>query len=314
MKKFLAIYNKVGGTQILKQYRRSGVLCFALRQTLSQGFSKKGLEIVRLSVNNKVLGKLRKKYRKTVAAFQQAHTPQEGENSGKIWVCWLQGMESAPKLVQSCFASLQKHLPHRQIVVLTQENYKNYVNFPAHIQEKIDNGTISKTHFSDLLRLELLIRYGGTWVDATVFCSGGNIPDYMLDSELFLYQTLKPGLDGHPTGISSWFMTARSNHPILMLTRHLLHTYWKKHKKMGDYFLLHDCFQLAIEAYPEYWNTVIPFSNSTPHILLLRMFETYDAQLWQAVTQMTPFHKLTYKFREEDTQKENTYYTHLIGG
>ena len=92
MKKFLAIYNKVGGTQILKQYRRSGVLCFALRQTLSQGFSKKGLEIVRLSVNNKVLGKLRKKYRKTVAAFQQAHTPQAGENSGKIWVCWLQAL------------------------------------------------------------------------------------------------------------------------------------------------------------------------------------------------------------------------------
>ena len=35
----------------------------------------------------------------------------------------------------------------------------------------IDSGQITKTHLSDLLRLELLIRYGGTWIDATVFCT-----------------------------------------------------------------------------------------------------------------------------------------------
>ena len=314
MKKFLAIYKKVGGKEILRQYRQNHVLCFALRQTLAQGFSKKGLEIVRLSVGNKVLGKLRKKYRKTIAAFQSQYTPAPRAQSNKVWVCWLQGMDTAPALVQKCYTSLQEHLSDREIILLTQENYRNYVNFPDHIQQKIDNGMISKTHFSDLLRLELLIHHGGTWVDATVFCSGGSIPGYMMDSDLFVYQALKPGLDGHPTCISSWFMTACTNHPILLLTRHLLYTYWEKHKKLKDYFLLHDCFQLSIEAYPQEWSKVIPVCNSTPHILLLRLFDAYDAQLWQATKTMTPFHKLTYKFTPEDTQKEGSYYAQLFGG
>ena len=312
MKKFLAIFKKVGGKEILRQYRQSHVLLYALVQTLLHGFSQKGLELVRLSVNRKILGKLRKKYRRTIAQFQNAYVQQPQAHSKKVFVCWLQGMQTAPALVRTCYESLQKHLRGREIILLTEENYRSYVNFPAHIQQKIDSGVISKTHFSDLLRLELLIRYGGTWVDATVFCSGGEIPGYMLDSDLFVYQTLKPGLDGHPTCISSWFMTACTNHPILLLTRHLLYTYWEKNKKMKDYFLLHDCFQLAIEAFPEAWSKVIPFCNSTPHILLLRLFTPYDATLWSAVQAMTPFHKLTYKFSQEDAQKENTYYAQLF--
>ena len=312
MKKFLAIFKKVGGKEILRQYLQSHVFLYAMVQTLLQGFSKKGLEIVRLSVNHKILGKLRKKYRKTIAHFQAAYVQQPQEHSNKVWVCWLQGMETAPALVRACYASLQKHLSDREIVLLTEENYRSYVNFPAHIQQKIDSGVISKTHFSDLLRLELLISYGGTWVDATVFCSGGQIPGYMLNSDLFVFQNLKPGLGGHATSISSWFMTACTNHPILLLTRHLLYEYWRKHNKLKDYFLLHDCFQLSVEAFPEQWHKVVPFSNSLPHILLLRLFEIYDEALWEAVQTMTPFHKLTYKFSASDPQIEGTYYKRLI--
>jgi hypothetical protein len=164
------------------------------------------------------------------------------------------------------------------------------------------------------LRLELLLNHGGTWIDATVFCSGGEIPAYMLDSDLFLFQTLKPGLDGHPTCISSWFMTACTNHPILALCRELLYRYWEKHNSMVDYFLIHDCFQLAIEKYPQLWQSVVPFPNSVPHILLLRLFEPYDSGLWDAVRQQTPFHKLTYKFKEYQPQKPDTYYRRLIAG
>lgn len=312
MKKFLALFNKVGGKEILKQYLRGHVLLFALTQTLLQGFSKKSLEIVRLSVNNKILSKLRKKYARFIGEFKSSYQPAERKRSNKVWVCWLQGMEQAPELVQACFASLKTHLKDREIVLLTEENYRDYVNFPVHIQKKIDSGIITRTHMSDLLRLELLLRYGGTWIDATVYCSGGEIPGYMLDSELFVFQNLKPGLDGHATSISSWFMTACANHPILELTRALLYRYWEKHNAMVDYFLIHDFFQLSIEAYPDEWNRVVPFSNAVPHILLLRMFESYTQELWTAVRKQTPFHKLTYKFAQTQPQLEGTYYRELF--
>ena len=312
MKKFLAIFNKVGGKEILRQYRQGHVLLFALTQTALQGFSRKSLEIVRLSVNNRVLRKLRKKYRKTIAQFQSEYQPQPRNRSDKVWVCWLQGMENAPELVQTCYQSLRENLTDRQIILLTEENYKDFVTFPDYIQEKIDSGVISKTHFSDLLRLELLIKYGGTWIDSTVYCSGNNIPAYMLDADLFMFQTLKPGLDGHSTCISNWFITACTNHPLLLLTQALLYEYWKRNNKVVDYYIFHDFFQFAIEAYPQEWNKVIPFSNATPHILLLRLFEPYHEQIWNATKEMTPFHKLTYKFKDTDTQLDGTYYSRLF--
>ena len=313
MKKFIVMFKKVGGWDVLKQYTRAHVLLYALVQTLLCGFSKKGLEIVRLAVNNRILSKLRKKNRKFIAQFKTNNPPLPRQHSNKVWVCWLQGIDKAPALVQKCYASLLAHLPNQEIILLTEENYRDYVTFPPHIQRKIDSGIITRTHLSDLLRLELLIHHGGTWVDATVFCTGGNIPNYMLDSDLFVFQTLKPGLDGHPTALSSWFMTACTNHPILLLCRALLYRYWEKHNAMVDYFLIHDFFQLAAEAYPEDWNKVTPFCNSIPHILLLRLFEQYDDATWNEIKQMSPFHKLTYKFSPEDTSIEGTYYSRLFG-
>lgn len=310
MKQFLAIFNKVGGMEILRQYWRGHVLLFALVQTVLLGFRKKSLEIVRLAVNNRVLCKLRKKNRKFVAAYEAPQLPCI--RSKKVWICWLQGMENAPELVQRCYRSLRENLPDRDIIVLTEENYKDYVNFPEHICRKIESGVITRTHFSDLLRLELLLNHGGTWIDATVFCSGGQIPGYMLDSDLFMFQKLKPGLDGSATCISSWFITACTNHPILALTRDLLYRYWEKHNSLVDYFLIHDCFQLAIEKYPQLWKAVVPFPNSVPHILLLRLFEPYDSDMWDAVRNQTPFHKLTYKFKAEQTHKPDTYYSRLF--
>ncbi len=314
MKKFIQLFNKVGGKEILRQYAQSHVLLYALIQTVLCGFSKKSLEIVRLAVNNRILCKLRRKNKQYIAQFKADWTPQPRQQSNKVWVCWLQGMENAPALVQRCYASLQENLPDRDIVLLTEDNYRDYVTFPAHIQQKIDSGIITRTHMSDLLRLELLLRFGGTWIDATVFCSGKDVPSYMLDSELFVFQILKPGLDGQAVAMSSWFMTACTNHPILALCRALLYRYWEKNSKMVDYFLLHDFFQLATEAFPKEWAKVIPFSNAMPHILLLRLFEPYCEQTWKAVQSMTPFHKLTYKFKEDDTQKDGTYYKQLFQG
>lgn len=313
MKQFIKIFNKVGGKEILRQYTQAHVLFFSFIITLLLGFSKKSLEIVRLAVGNKILLKIRKKYRPFIEKYKKENASSgERKTTKKVWICWLQGMDTAPLLVKKCYKSLKENLQDREIILLTEENYHDYIKFPCYIQEKIDKGIISRTHMSDLLRLELLITYGGTWIDATVFCSGNNIPEYMLESELFLFQDLKPGLDGHCTCISSWFITACTNHPILLLTRALLYEYWKTNTKMLDYFLIHDFFQLAIEAYPEEWDKVMPCSNSTTHILLLRLFEEYNEELWNELKKMMPFHKLSYKFDKEKEQIEKTYYKKII--
>ncbi|HBJ1651643.1 capsular polysaccharide synthesis protein [Clostridium botulinum] len=316
MKKFRNIFNKVNGREVLKQYKRAGVLGFALIETLMLGFSHKSLEIVRLAVNNRILSKLRKEYGEFINEYKKRNTEKifnlPRKKSNKVWVCWLQGMDYAPFIVKRCYDSLKLYLKDRNIVLITENNYRDYITFPSYIQDKIDNKVITKTHFSDLLRLELLIKYGGSWLDATILCTSDNIPNYILNSNLFVFQCLKPGKDGHCTSISSWLMTACTNNPILLLTRELLYDYWKKYNFMKDYFLIHNFFQLAIETYPEEWKKVIPFSNSVPHILLLNLFEKYDEQWLNCIKNMTPFHKLSYKFSEDKLEKKDTFYTELI--
>lgn len=314
--KFIKLFKKVHGIDVLKEYLHAHVLFPAMMNVLLNGTSKKSLEIVRLTTSNKIVSRLRKKYKNYITEYvskDKQNTCDNQRNNNKIWFCWLQGIDSAPYIVKKCYKSLKENITDRRIEVITSENYKKFVSFPDYIQLKIDNGTISKTHFSDLLRLELLVKYGGTWIDATVYCSGSNIPKYYLDSDLFLFQNLKPGLDGQATRISSWFITAKSNNKMLKLTRALLYEYWKKNSRLIDYFLFHDFFELAIEAYPDEWKKVIPIENGMPHILLLRLFSKYNAEIWNATKAEIPFHKLTYKFDENKTKLKGTYFSKIFG-
>lgn len=318
MTAFGKLFKKVNGKKVLLDYAQAHVLLHALIATAIEGTSKKSLEIVRESVSNKIVSRLRKQYAPFIEKFKNGDSERimlAKEHSNKVWVCWLQGMENAPTIVKKCYQSLQDNLVDREIILLTNDNYREWVTFPEHIQQKIDNGTITRTHMTDFLRLELLEHYGGTWIDATVFCSGKNIPEYIWNSDFFIYQIMKPGLDGHAQRTSSWLITACTNHPIVILVKELLYEYWKTNNKLVDYFLIHNFVELAIEAYPDEWMRVIPVSSSIPHILLLRLEEQYNEEVWKETKKMTPFHKLSWKFSEEQLQsmtQKGTYYNTLF--
>ena len=315
MDNFFDLFKRAGGKTLVRQYGRSGVLPYAAIQTAMNGFKLKDLEIVRLAVDNRIFKRLKRKYRKFIANFVQEHPAEncQQKHNPIIWTIWLQGMDEAPEVVQKCYASMCEHITDRPIVVITEDNFRDYVTFPDYIMEKYEKGIISKVHFADLLRIELLTQHGGTWLDGTVFCSDKPFQPYVLDSELFLYQALKPGLDGHCRNVSSWLMTAYSGNPVILLVRALLHEYWRTHKFAVDYFILHDFITMATEAYPQVWRKVVPVCNSTPHILLLRLFDEFDSNVWDGICKQTSFHKLSHKFTEEQAQRTNTYYTEVLG-
>lgn len=311
------IFQKQGGMKLIKQYARSGSLGTAVGEFVLLGKSRTALEILRLSTQLKVKQKLEKKYRWALEEFDRNYDQfLSHDNSNKVWVCWFQGMESAPALVQKCYESVRKNLTDREVILITSENMNQYVQFPEFIVEKWKTGVITHTHLTDLLRLELLIKYGGMWLDATVFCSEkrNGIPNYFFDSDLFFYQNLKPGRDGDAFYISSWLLSAKSNNKILMATRKLCYEYWKKNNSMDDYFLLHAFFSIVLDYYEEDWRAVIPRDNATPHILLLRLFDEYDENMWDSIMRQTSFHKLSYKICKEDLEKNNTYYKMIIEG
>lgn len=316
MSKIKQLFDKAGGWKTVANYTKAGVLPYMIAQVLLTGKSKTALELMRNGIQLKIKQKLWRQYidvlRDFDANYSRGKYPMHKSN--KVWVCWMQGMEQAPALVQCCFRSLKENLTDKEIVLLTEDNLDQYVKIPDFIMEKLHKGIITRTHFSDILRVELLIQNGGTWIDATVFCSGGDIPEYMMEDEFFLFQKMKPGSDGSTINMSSWFMSAWSNQKFLLATRELLYAYWRKNNRMIDYFLLHFFMMMVKDYYLDEWKQIIPYPNSLPHIAQLMQFEPFNQQKWDAVCKATPFHKLTYKVKEEDVHKEGTYFKYIMNG
>ena len=315
MSEVIRLLKKFGGISLLEQYIRTGVFPTAVAELILLGKRRTALEILRLTIQHKIRQKLERKYKKYLDEFDKKFDNSlRHVSSNKVWICWLQGIENAPLLVKSCFESVKKNLINKEIIIVTRENYKDFVEIPDYIIEKWEKGIITNTHFTDLLRLELLIKHGGVWIDSTVLCScpEDEIPNYFFDSELFFYQSLKPGRDGKSIYISSWYINAKTNNKILMATRMLCYIYWEKNNRMIDYFLLHHFFSIVLDRYNEEWSKIMPRDNSAPHLLLLRLFDSYDEIMWNSIKAQTPFHKLSYKFTQDETNKTDTYYKKII--
>lgn len=100
---------------------------------------------------------LRRKYMDRCSASPVWEKQPKAANNDTIWFCWLQGIEEAPLLVKRCLESLRKNIPDKKIIVIDGNNLGEYVNMPDYITDKWQRGIIGNAHFSDLLRLELLI-------------------------------------------------------------------------------------------------------------------------------------------------------------
>lgn len=305
------LFEKAGGKEILKQYLCTGMWWRGPLQIMASGWNIKGLEIFRHTANLRVYLYIKKRYWKEFDHIDSKIFKGKRESSNKVWVCWFQGIEQAPLLVRRCYEQMKRNLKNEEVVLITDENMDNYVQFPDYIMQKYRSGAITRTHLTDLLRLELLTRYGGTWIDSTVLCTG-ELPDYVTRPDLFFFRTLKPGLDGHSIGLSSWFMSAKSNNRLLVAVRELLYNYWRDNDRLIEYFLVHIFLQMAMEKYPEEIAAMPKHCNSTPHILQLQLFEPYNEFLFNDICAQTPIHKLSYKLNKEDMERKDTYFDVII--
>lgn len=227
--------------------------------------------------------------------------------SNKVWWCWLQGEENAPDICKANLNSLRKNLKDRDIIVITEDNYKEYIKLPGYITKKYENGLITRTHFSDILRLQLLVTHGGTWVDSSVLCTGYN--KEFFDKPLFVFQNFLK--EDKSIVLSNWFITSESNNPILSLTRDLVFEYWRKNNILINYYFFHIFFTIATEKYEKEWKNVHCFSNVPPHILQFEMLEQFDNDRWEEMRKISSIHKLTQKVAKEDI-KENCYFENII--
>lgn len=230
-----------------------------------------------------------------------------------IWLCWLQGIEQAPEIVQKCVASVKQYMPDYKVQVITSENIFEYVALPEQIVRKYQNGTINFTHFSDILRTALLVQHGGIWLDATVLLTGA-IPSQMTDSPLFFLQ--KSVLSTTPHAGSSWLLVAQKGNPVLQRVLDLLSVYWESENKLRDYFLFHLFLYLVLTKNlqgKEALNKIPYVPNVDAHTLQFSLFKDFSDAQWKQITFRSTIHKLTWKFNHnEPLEKPCTFYDYIL--
>ena len=82
-----------------------------------------------------------------------------------IWTFWDGGV---PPLVNDCIESWKKYNPEYEIILLNKENVEKYLPDPDLSNTKHVNEFIQR--YSDYVRVHILAKYGGIWLDSSVIC------------------------------------------------------------------------------------------------------------------------------------------------
>lgn len=232
-----------------------------------------------------------------------------------IWISWLQGVEAAPKIVKKCIASVKKNAGQHRVVIIDESNYSEYTNIPDYIIEKYKKGVISKTHFSDILRVNLLMLHGGLWIDATVFCTS------KISDELFrlpIYSCKKPGKSIEYISNYMWtsFILGGNDVFFYNLLNELLCSYWKNEDTMIDYLLIDYLIYLTAMNYKYVKDSIdnIPYNNTKMDDLVTIFNQEYDEEQFSKLMNSRDniFFKLSWKEQYIDYTKDgkltNYYY------
>lgn len=296
----------------MQAYYNKGLLSVAVWQFLLVLFRRKTLSQADSVLRQHVSPMLREEFFPVMRRLDKSYSAQNFSHSrsNKVWFFWMQGIEKAPDVVKACLKSLYINLTDRKIVVLESSNISDFVDLPDYINDKHEKGIISHTKFSDILRLELLIKYGGTWIDSTVFCSDSQYPREMMDSDLFVFQRFRKGTKTFG-GLSSWFITSCTNNIILLILRDMLYEYYKRYDCEVDYFIFHLFFCMIAEYHQKEIDNMPKYSYSYPLALGSRLAEQYDASWYEKLCSYTSFHKLTYRL-DRKALCHGTYYDVLI--
>ena len=299
---------------MIKAYIRLGVLLTFLKEVIKVIFSRRPLKTAYPGVSKKIEPILRKQYSPLLEQLSEKYNDMslEHRRNDTIYSSWMQGYGKAPLLVKMCLTSQRKYIKNKKFVLITSENQQDYITLPDYIEEKCRKGIIPYAVYTDLVRLELLIKYGGTWIDSTVLCIDGNYPKEMLNSDLFLFW-FKEEKNEKYKGFSSWFMSACSNNKMLLMARDLLYQYWRDYDCLIDYFVFHKFLWMLKDAFPEEFAAMPQYCSYDALQIGYVLEKECDDRQMDEFLKNSSFHKLDYRKSKEYTDDgKRTYYKRII--
>lgn len=242
---------------------------------------------------------------------------------GIIWTYWEQRWQHAPALCRACAKSWEVTNPEVEVRKISAADIPDLV--PELSQWK-RFWELPPTQRSDLLRLAVLEKLGGIWVDATLFSSSPIMPwlealkakqtkiqngDGNEDEFFFVFDRSDSKEWPHDPFlqcdllISSWFIVSTPKH---RLTSKWFTSLCKEFTKTTvKYFTIHDTFRNILEdsTMRKFYEEIPKVSARHPHLLEFEVgFSTCASEegrgLLQKALLAAPMQKLTHKVLQQN--------------
>ena len=141
-----------------------------------------------------------------------------------IWIFWFQGWdENTPLLIQQVANSWSIQNPGWNVNLVSKSNILNYLEDQDSL---FFNEDICIQSRSDILRIELLHKYGGVWADATLFC--------MKPLDTWIHTTIQPtGVFLYRSNDEKYMLpffivSTKESYMITEMKKHV-NMYWRQH-------------------------------------------------------------------------------------
>lgn len=182
-----------------------------------------------------------------------------------IWVCWWTGLKTAPPIVQQCIKSIWHKSGNHQVIFIDKNNYMKYLDIPNYILQKMQCGKMGLAHFADYIRVSLLDRYGGLWLDGTIYCSQ-NVPNDFFNYPFF---TLKSNYtESRYISKHQWVtfcLGGWKGNQFYSFMKEAFEIYWKENEYAIDYLFFDYLIFIAKEKNPYINELMDNVPENTPH-------------------------------------------------
>lgn len=223
------------------------------------------------------------------------NSPKISSKKIKVFTYW-DNENNLPDIVKICRKSLYKYISTDkfELIILNSENYKEWVSF----RKNEIKAEITQAHFTDILRVKLLEKWGGFWIDATdLITQDFYQATYQIceqDQFIFVYS-------GSRTG--SWFMYSKPNNLIISMVSEAITLWWEKKGYLTNYFMLHDIIEMLYwidNDYRQSWDKMLKIHPRNALVILNLYHKVESKEVFSEKLNNSFIHKLTYKYNKDN--------------
>lgn len=243
-----------------------------------------------------------------------------------IWQFWDSGYKNVPEGIKVCIDRVQEIAKNSEFdyVLITDENIEKYIYTPEFILKKYRTGKITKPHFSDIVRMSLLSKYGGLWIDTTYYVSQ-KVNLNIAKCNFFTLHKKWGAFAGNPAmcrWLQNFIGSDVSEYRLFKFCLAGFYKYWRNHEEMPKEYLFIDYLILTFyKTNKEFRKNLKSLKSNFKGVASMSLLSNYfhNSVIYskknekRLLSQADLYHKLDFKYSKQELNNgKETFYKKFI--